>query len=408
MVAPVVIVGSGLAGWTVARELRKLDAAVPIVLVTASPGHFYAKPTLSNALALARTPAQIVTTPAEQMATASGVTLLAETTVTGLDAVAHTLSLSDGQTLAYRDLVLANGAQPIVLPMAGNAAQRVYRVNHLEDYAGFHAALGEAPKRVLVIGAGLIGCEFANDLVTGGHQVSVVDPAPRPLASLLPPEAGAGLQTALAEAGVVWRFGTSVVSLDQTDSGSLLATLADGQAIEADLVLSAVGLRADVRLAQAAGAVCERGIVVDERLGTTLPGVWALGDNAQYPGGAHPALRDADHGGGQGAGGEPRRTARDAGVPGDAGGDQDAGVARAGGATAVGAGRCLAGRRGAALGVSGCGGLLARVRPGRRAAQPAGRLDGVAGGLMPMGPRMAGCCRPNCPPSSTNPPGAAP
>lgn len=285
MAAPVVIVGSGLAGWTVARELRKLDAAVPIVLVTASPGHFYAKPTLSNALALARTPAQIVTTPAEQMATASGVTLLAETTVTGIDAVAHTVSLSDGQTLAYRDLVLANGAQPIVLPMAGNAAQRVYRVNHLEDYAGFHAALGETPKRVLVIGAGLIGCEFANDLVTGGHQVSVVDPAPRPLASLLPPEAGAGLQTALAEAGVVWRFGTSVVSLDQTDSGSLLATLADGQAIEADLVLSAVGLRADVRLAQAAGAVCERGIVVDERLGTTLPGVWALGDNAQYPGG---------------------------------------------------------------------------------------------------------------------------
>ena len=122
MAAPVVIVGSGLAGWTVARELRKLDAAVPIVLVTASPGHFYAKPTLSNALALARTPAQIVTTPAEQMATASGVTLLAETTVTGIDAVAHTLSLSDGQTLAYRDLVLANGAQPIVLPMAGNAA----------------------------------------------------------------------------------------------------------------------------------------------------------------------------------------------------------------------------------------------------------------------------------------------
>lgn len=285
MSAPVVIVGSGLAGWTVARELRKLDAAVPIVVVTASPGHFYAKPTLSNALALARTPAQIVTTSAEQMAAASGVTLLAETTVTGIDAAAHTVSLSDGQTLAYRDLVLANGAQPIVLPMAGNAAQRVYRVNHLEDYTGFHAALEGSPKRVLVIGAGLIGCEFANDLVIGGHQVRVVDPAPRPLASLLPAEAGLGLQTALAAAGVVWHFGTSVVSLDPSDSGGLLATLTDGQTFEADLVLSAVGLRADIRLAQAAGAVCERGIVVDERLGTTLPGVWALGDNAQYPGG---------------------------------------------------------------------------------------------------------------------------
>jgi rubredoxin---NAD+ reductase len=284
MSAPIVIVGSGLAGWTVARELRKLDPVVSIVVVTASPGHFYAKPTLSNALALGRTPAQIVTTPADKMAAASSVTLLAATSVMGIDAVARTVSLSDGQTLAYRDLVLANGAHPIALPMAGRAAQRVFRVNQLQDYADFHAALGQTSKRVLVIGAGLIGCEFANDLVVGGHQVIVVDPAQRPLASLLPTEAGLGMQTALAAAGVEWHFGTSVVALDEADAGGLLATLADGQSMGVDLVLSAVGLRADTRLAQAAGAVCERGVVVDERLATTAPGVWALGDNAQYPG----------------------------------------------------------------------------------------------------------------------------
>ena len=294
MAAPVVIVGSGLAGWTVARELRKRDAAVPIVLVTANAGHFYAKPTLSNALALGRSPAQIVTTSAEQMAAASGVTLLANTAVTGIDAAARTVSLSDGQTLVWRDLVLANGAQPIVLPMAGDAAQQVFRINHLEDYARFHAALGQSPKRVLVIGAGLIGCEFANDLVGGGHQVQVVDPSPRPLASLLPAEAGEALQAALSAAGVAWHFGTAVTAVDHqvtTDSASgtstsgLRATLTNGQTLDADLVLSAVGLRADVRLAQAAGAVCERGVVVDDRLATSLPGVWALGDNAQYPGG---------------------------------------------------------------------------------------------------------------------------
>ena len=294
MAAPVVIVGSGLAGWTVARELRKRDAAVPIVLVTANAGHFYAKPTLSNALALGRSPAQIVTTSAEQMAAASGVTLLANTAVTGIDAAARTVSLSDGQTLVWRDLVLANGAQPIVLPMAGDAAQQVFRINHLEDYARFHAALGQSPKRVLVIGAGLIGCEFANDLVGGGHQVQVVDPSPRPLASLLPAEAGEALQAALSAAGVAWHFGTAVTAVDHqvttdsatgTSSSGLRATLTNGQTLDADLVLSAVGLRADVRLAQAAGAVCERGVVVDERLATSLPGVWALGDNAQYPGG---------------------------------------------------------------------------------------------------------------------------
>jgi len=283
--APVVIVGSGLAGWSVARELRKLDAAVPIVMVTASRGDFYAKPTLSNALALGRTPEQIVTTPADKMAAASNVTLIAETAVTGIDAAARTVSLADGRTLAYRDLVLANGAQPIVLPMAGNAADRVRRVNQLEDYSTFRAELGEAPRRVLVIGAGLIGCEFANDLVLAGHQVQVVDPSPRPLASLLPAEAGKGLQAALSAAGVQWHFGTSVASLDSAGEGAALsATLANGQTLDADLVLSAVGLRADTRLAQVAGAACERGVVVDERLSTSVPGLWALGDNAQYPG----------------------------------------------------------------------------------------------------------------------------
>lgn len=284
--APVVIVGSGLAGWSVARELRKLDAAVPIVMVTASRGDFYAKPTLSNALALGRSPEQIVTTPADKMAAASGVTLIAETAVSGIDAAARTVSLADGRTLAYRDLVLANGAQPIVLPMAGNAADRVRRVNQLEDYATFRAELGEAPRRVLVIGAGLIGCEFANDLVLAGHHVQVVDPSPRPLASLLPAEAGEGLQAALSAAGVQWHFGTSVASLDSAGEGAALlsATLANGQVLGADLVLSAVGLRADTRLALAAGAACERGVVVGDRLSTSVPGIWALGDNAQYPG----------------------------------------------------------------------------------------------------------------------------
>ena len=282
---PVVIVGSGLAGWSVARELRKLDAAVPIVMVTASRGDFYAKPTLSNALALGRTPEQIVTTPADKMAAASNVTLIAETAVIGIDAATRTVSLADGRTLTYRDLVLANGAQPIVLPMAGNAADRVRRVNQLEDYATFRAELGEAPRRVLVIGAGLIGCEFANDLVLAGHTVQVVDPSPRPLASLLPAEAGEGLRAALSAAGVQWHFGTSVASLDSAGEGATLsATLANGQTLDADLVLSAVGLRADIRLAQAAGAACERGVVVDERLSTSVPGIWALGDNAQYPG----------------------------------------------------------------------------------------------------------------------------
>ena len=114
--APVVIVGAGLAAWTTARELRKRDAAVPIVLLTQDSGDFYAKPTLSNAFGQKRSPEQLVTTAAADMAANLQVQLHAHTTVQSIDTAARTLELVQSgavQTLAYRQLVLATGAHPI-------------------------------------------------------------------------------------------------------------------------------------------------------------------------------------------------------------------------------------------------------------------------------------------------------
>ena len=215
---PLVIVGAGLAAWTTVREVRKLDAARPIVLISSDSADFYAKPTLSNALAQKRSVDQLVTTPAAKMAETLQVQLLAHTHVRSLDTAARSLRVEDSQaqvhTLRYSDLVMATGADPIRLPLAGNAAQRVQSINHLQDLAVFHTALGAAPKTVLVIGAGLIGCEFANDLLIGGHSVHVVDPAPRPLALLIPPAAGQQLQAALQAQGALWHLGTTVHGLD--------------------------------------------------------------------------------------------------------------------------------------------------------------------------------------------------
>ena len=304
---PVVIVGAGLAGWTTARELRKLDAATPIVLVTADSGDFYAKPSLSNAFAQAKLPAQLVSTPAARMAETQQVTLLAHTRVLAIDAAAKTLQLSSQKggkgekgemgelsTLAFRDLVLATGAQPIRVPVAGNAAARVQSVNSLDDFAAFHAqlqaaeaGLGAKPE-VLILGAGLIGCEFANDLAHGGYAVRVVDPGSRPLAALLPAEASASLQQALESLGVRFHFGTTLSALEDhshpaaANAGLLQARLANGETFSAGVVLSAVGLRADTSLAQAAGVQVDRGIVVDKQLRTSAAQVYALGDAAQY------------------------------------------------------------------------------------------------------------------------------
>ena len=284
---PLVIVGAGLAAWTVVRELRKLDAQRSIVMLSSDSADFYAKPTLSNALAQKRSAAQLITTPAAKMAETLQVQLLPHTHVRSLDTLARTLSYDDaaGQSgsLGYGDLVLATGADPIRLPMAGSAAAQVQSINHLDDLATFHEALGAAPRTVLVIGAGLIGCEFANDLLIGGYGVHVVDPSPRPLALLLPAGAGEQLQAALQAQGLAWHLGTTVQSLDaHAPSGRLQAVLADGSSLQVDAVLSAVGLRANAALASAAGIVCERGIVVDAHLQTSAAHVYALGDCAQY------------------------------------------------------------------------------------------------------------------------------
>ena len=281
---PIVIVGAGLAGWTTVREFRKLDATTPITLVTADSGDFYAKPTLSNAFAQKRAPAELVTTPAHKMAESLQVTLMAHTRVTSIDPANHKLS-SSRSDLMYRDLVLATGARPIRLPLQGNAVERVMSVNSLDDFASFHEQLGSdesSPvKHVLIMGAGLIGCEFANDLISAGHQVSVLDPSSRPLAALLPEGASQRLAASLGAQGVQWHFGQTVSSVNA--AGSRLAIgLSNGDSLVVDLVLSAIGLKADTGLAQAAGIHCERGIEVDAHLMTSQPGVYALGDAAQY------------------------------------------------------------------------------------------------------------------------------
>ena len=313
--SPVVIVGAGLAGWTTAREFRKLDTTTPLVLVTADGGDFYAKPSLSNAFAQRRSPAQLVTTAAQVMADKLGLTLMTRTRVQAIDVAGRTLQTDRGP-LAWGRLVLATGALPIRVPVAGDAAETVQSVNSLDDFAAFHPLLVDVDgtvrpaRHVVIMGAGLIGCEFANDLAASGVRVTVVDPAPRPLAALLPLQASAQLQQALADLGVQWQLGTTVASVDRRDRDDHLAheaatdaaaapaaplsvQLANGQTLSADAVLSAIGLRADTTLARAAGMVCERGIVVDATLSTSAAGVYALGDNAQYADGAWSASAPA-------------------------------------------------------------------------------------------------------------------
>lgn len=287
MDAPVVIVGSGLAGWNLAREFRKLDKQTPLVVVSRDGAGFYSKPMLSNALASNKSAQALLMKPADKMAAELGATVLDRTEVLGIDPAARTLSLSGGRTQPWRDLVLALGADPIRLPLAGDAAGAVLSVNDLDDYARFAAAL-EGVRSVALLGAGLIGCEFANDLLARGIRPVVLDLADRPLARLLPPEASAWMRARLEDAGVAFMLGASAQRVDAAPGdgtqGRLRLTLSDGRTLDADLVLSAVGLAPRVALARAAGLAVQRGVVVDRRLATSTPNIHAIGDCAEVEG----------------------------------------------------------------------------------------------------------------------------
>jgi rubredoxin-NAD+ reductase len=277
----IVIIGSGLAGYTVIRELRKLDKAIPITLVTREPGYFYSKPMLSTALASKKSAEQLQTTSTEGMATQLEITIVGDAVVSAIDTISQTIETSKG-SIAYGKLVLGLGSDQIRLPLQGNAANEVITVNDLEEYAQFRQAI-EGKKRITILGAGLIGCEFANDLVLGSYEVDVIDLAPQALGRLLPEAAAQALQSKLSEAGVRWHFATTVQSIDR-NGDSLSITLANGSVISSDVFLSAVGLRPRLDLAKAAGISTDTGITVNRQLETSAKNVYAIGDCAEVDG----------------------------------------------------------------------------------------------------------------------------
>ncbi len=279
---PLIIIGTGLAGYTLARELRKHDTAMPLILVSKDDGSFYSKPMLSNALAANKLPETLIMAETSKMAADLDAQILSHTRIEHIHPADKSIVTDQGEALRYSNLVLATGARPIPPPLQGSGRDQVLQVNNLEDYRRFRRHL-EGIRTVAIIGPGLIGCEFANDLVLGGYTVTVIGPDDHPLGRLVPAEVGQAMQQALADQGVNWALATTVERIEVSGTG-LVLTLASGESLQADVVLSAIGLRAETRLAQEAGLDARRGIVVDRFLQTRDPDIYALGDCAEVDG----------------------------------------------------------------------------------------------------------------------------
>ncbi|MFQ6348292.1 NAD(P)/FAD-dependent oxidoreductase [Pseudomonas sp. R11F] len=281
MNAPVVIIGTGLAGYNVAREFRKLDSETPLLLITADDGRSYSKPMLSTGFGKNKEADGLSMAEPGAMAEQLKAEVRTHTRVSGIDPGHRRLWIGE-EAVAYRDLILAWGAETVRVPVEGDAAELIFPINDLEDYARFRAAAA-GKRRVLLLGAGLIGCEFANDLILGGYEIDLVAPCEQVMPTLLHPAAAAAVQAGLEGLGARFHLGPVLNRLQRTADG-LQAHLSDGEVIHCDLVVSAVGLRPRVDLAAAAGLQTNRGIMVDRYLKTSHANIYALGDCAEVDG----------------------------------------------------------------------------------------------------------------------------
>ncbi|HCE40574.1 rubredoxin reductase [Alcanivorax sp. 521-1] len=280
---PIVVIGSGLAGFNTVKEFRKLDKETPVVVLTADDGRNYSKPMLSTGFTKEKTADELAMATPEQVAEQFNVTVRTGIHVAGIDTDKQRVLLPDDH-LDYSALVLALGADTWTPPLEGDAVGEVFSVNDLMDYGRFRQAL-DGKKSVTILGGGLIGCEFANDLSNGGFQVSLVEPLGRCLPMLLPEAASAAVGRGLESLGVEFHFGPLAKAVHRNRDGEGLVTeLSDGTHLKSDVVLSAIGLRPRIDIAKEAGLRTNRGILTDQQLRASADNVYALGDCAEVEG----------------------------------------------------------------------------------------------------------------------------
>jgi rubredoxin-NAD+ reductase len=275
------IIGAGHAGYSLAKELRKLDPNRSICLVSSDSADYYSKPLLSNGFSKQKSAADFIQKTAEQMADELNIAIWPHCQAEQIDTEQHQVQTNKG-TIQYQQLVLATGASPVKLALPPATEGQVWSVNDLADYQNF-LQQSQGKQKITVLGAGLVGIEYANDLAAAGFQVSVIALEQQPLAQLLPPLLGEVLQQQLKNLGVEFYWGSAIADAEFTGQ-HLRLTLADGRSLDTELILSAVGLKPNLQLAMQAGLDCGKGIKVNQTLATSATDIYALGDCAEVCG----------------------------------------------------------------------------------------------------------------------------
>ncbi len=273
----VVIVGAGAAGNACAEALRRERYAGPIALIGAEATVPVDRPNLSKDYLAGNAPEEWIPLRGEDFYREHEVELVTGALVTAIDVARKHVELDGGASRPYGALVLATGATPAKPPIPGIDAPHVFVLRTLADSRAI-VARARAAKRAVLVGAGFIGLEVAASLRARGLEVHVVAPEAIPLARVMGEAIGAFVRKLHEEHGVTFHLGMGTKAIEAD-----AVVLASGERLAADLVVVGAGVRPDVALAEKAGLKTDRGIVVDEQLRASAPGVWAIGDVARWP-----------------------------------------------------------------------------------------------------------------------------
>ncbi len=274
----VVIVGGGECGARAAFALRENGYAGSITIVGSEQHLPYERPPLSKAALI--DPHHTFVAPRERYAS-ENIDLLLGHEVTAIDPDKRTINLADGRTIAYDLLLLTTGAKPRSLPDIDPASKRVLTLRTFDDTVAIRERLGPG-RRLLIIGGGFIGLELAATARTFGTSVTLIESQPRILMRGVPQEIAEVVADRHQCEGVLIRCGVGISALSETDD-AVEIRLADGQIYAADTVVVGIGATPNTALAERTGIAVENGIAVDDRLETSIPGIYAAGDCCSFP-----------------------------------------------------------------------------------------------------------------------------
>lgn len=278
-----VIVGAGLAGAKAAEALREEGFDGSLVLIGAEAERPYERPPLSKEYVRGEAGREKVYVHAADFYAQHDIQLRLGRAAVDLDTTARALTLDDGETLRYDQLLLTTGARARKLPIPGADLDGVLYLRTVEDSDALRERL-DAGGKVVVIGAGWIGAEIAASARQRGLDVTVIDPMAAPLERVMGTEVGTVYRDIHVDHGVQMLMGTGVKSFEGTGSVQRVRT-SDGRVLDCDFVVVGVGAQPCTEIAEQAGIAVQNGILVDEGLRTSAPGVFAAGDvaNAQHP-----------------------------------------------------------------------------------------------------------------------------